>query len=448
MESHPQAATSPGGRKLAKAVDRFHDESRELRRRRLDGQPIAASAAIVPPQWWRTAIADATKALGSNPAATDLKRLDRLAALHEARWNATLADPTALAQWEDSAEPAADPGAGDSGREYVRLDDLGLSSKYIVDTTPVTAHTLLRELMEDTPVLLNIVSSGRQLTARRRDHSIFEAVSNDARFLGVTRRTPAPTETTPATAEPSSPTEQASAAAPEAAALPSAPLPFDPHALRDIPSPTPAVPHEEQAPRTPTGEQPSPAEGAPLEADDATRHETGEHPAQGTEEEPGLGSSEQASTAETQAGGEAAPPEAPAQPDPGAPSPKETQTPAQRPPNQLRPPPAVPGTQEMPLRPTGLPAPSTASPLCRPPATTSAAGSATRAGRVSRAPTTASPSGAPPGLRRLRSASTPTQPAGTWTWPATPSSPLWGTSSSPARAEANGTCTTSARARS
>ncbi|GGX38852.1 hypothetical protein GCM10010353_62870 [Streptomyces chryseus] len=54
----------------------------------------------MPPEWWRTTIAEAIKALGSNSAATDLKRLARLTAVHDERWVATLAMPTALAQWE------------------------------------------------------------------------------------------------------------------------------------------------------------------------------------------------------------------------------------------------------------------------------------------------------------------------------------------------------------
>ncbi|MEU1098357.1 SNF2-related protein, partial [Streptomyces sp. NPDC005877] len=189
VESHPDAATSPGARKLTKALAQLHEESRSLREKRLAGEVLAPTAAIVPPELWRTAIEDATKALGrNNPMATDLKRLGRLAALHEQRWTATLSSPVVLAQWEDSDEPRPDQSGAEDGREYVRLDDLGLSAKYTVGTETLAAHALLRRLMQDSPVLHAVTSEGRQLIARRRDSSRLEAVSNDARLTGLARR--------------------------------------------------------------------------------------------------------------------------------------------------------------------------------------------------------------------------------------------------------------------
>src|SRR5690606_31771245 len=87
IESHPDAVNTPGARKLTKAVTQLHEESLSLRAKRLAGEVLAPAAAIVPPDLWRTAIEDATKTLGKNiPMATDLKRLGRLATLHEQRW--------------------------------------------------------------------------------------------------------------------------------------------------------------------------------------------------------------------------------------------------------------------------------------------------------------------------------------------------------------------------
>ncbi|MFE1781109.1 helicase-related protein, partial [Streptomyces sp. NPDC059506] len=194
IESHPDAVNSPGARKLTKALTQLHEESRSLRAKRLAGEVLAPATAIVPPDLWRTAIDDATKALGrNNPMATDLKRLGRLAALHEQRWTATLTTSQALAQWEDSAEPRPDQSGAEDGREYVRLDDLGLSAKYTVGTESLAAHALLRRLMQDSPILHAVSSEGRQLTARRRDSSRLEAVSNDARLTGLARRSTPPT---------------------------------------------------------------------------------------------------------------------------------------------------------------------------------------------------------------------------------------------------------------
>ncbi|MGW6145463.1 DUF3772 domain-containing protein, partial [Streptomyces sp. NPDC055140] len=116
VETHPDAAKTLGGRKLAKALEQLHEESLHLRHKRLEGELLSPAASIVAPSLWRTAIEEATKALGrANPMATDLKRLGRLATLHEQRWTATLSTPSALTQWSDSTEPPPDETAPVSG---------------------------------------------------------------------------------------------------------------------------------------------------------------------------------------------------------------------------------------------------------------------------------------------------------------------------------------------